>query len=209
MIVALVLSQCFVLSDPTPGWKHVALPVNAPDLAAPDDVDQFRTDDVVTVLQDQLMRRTYRASLGRQTFEIDLPPGTRTMALRFAKPLDGAKIDAVIEGPRGRVTLLDERRASGLVLSLPIPNVEATLATVTVHHHLRDVPWLETASLEREVVPRHSAEFPAQLKLENALYVLSAGRPMTLCERKNQPLRLHARSLEAAQVRSATLEPVR
>lgn len=206
-LVALVLSQCFVLNDPTPGWKQITLPSNAPQLAAPETYEQFRASDSVVVTHEltDVLRSSYRSAMGRQTFDFALPPGTKTITLRFARPLDSAKVDAVVEGYRGRQSLLDERRLSGSELVLQVPLPDANRAIVTVHYHLRDAPNLDAATVERHVVPLTSTDFPAQLKLENSLYVKTFGGPVTLCQRPLQTMGVTTRALQSPAVRSASV----
>jgi hypothetical protein len=104
-LVALVLSQCFVINDRTQGWKQVALPPEAPQLAALESYEQFRVADPVVVshsLPDVLLT-SYRPSLGRQAFEFALPAGAKTVTLSFAQPLHSSKVDAVVHGSRKHV----------------------------------------------------------------------------------------------------------
>ncbi|MDP1917908.1 MAG: hypothetical protein Q8L14_16810 [Myxococcales bacterium] len=207
-LVSLVLAQCFVMNDPTPGWKQITLPSNAPQLAAPDGYEQFRTADTATVTHEltDVLRNSYRSGMGRQTFDFALPTGTKTVTLRFSQPLHSAKVDAVVEGYRGRMSLLDERRMSGSELVMPIPLPEANRAIVTVHYHLRDVPNLDAATVDRQVVPLSASDFPEKLRLENSFYVLSSGGPLELCQRPAQPMSLSAAALQKP-VRSAALTP--
>jgi hypothetical protein len=207
-LAALVLAQCFVVSDPAPGWKQVALPATAPHLAGPVELQQFRSAGVATVTHEvtEVLRAAWRAGAGRHAFEFTLPQGATTLSLRFAQPLDSAKVDAVVDGPRGRQVLLDERRVNGALLVLRVPLPDATRALVTVHSHLRGAPSLEAATVERAVTPRHAPDFPEQLRVDNSLYVLSAGGPLTLCERPGQAMTVAAASLQAP-VRAVALTP--
>lgn len=207
-LAAMVLAQCFVMTDPTPGWKQITLPSSAPQLAAPEGYEQFRTSDTVVVTHEltEVLRSAHRAAPGRNAFDFTLPPHSTTVTLRFARSLDSAKVDAVVEGPRGRQTLLDGRRVSGASLSLPVSLPDAARAVVTVHHHLRDAPVLESATVERRVVPLGAGDFPPQLRLDNSLYLRSPGGPITVCQRPRQPLRMTSRALDDAFVRSAPLE---
>ena len=45
-------APCYVPTDQTAGWKRVSLPDDAPALAAPQDVDQFRTGEQALVFED-------------------------------------------------------------------------------------------------------------------------------------------------------------
>lgn len=210
MITALVtgvLAQCFVIDDATPGWKQITLPASAPQLAAPDAYDQFRTGELAIIRHElpEVLRSSYRSAMGRQTFDLALPPDSRSVTMRFGRPLDGAKVDVVLEGNRGRMALLDERRTSGSELVWKVALPDANRAIVTVHYHLRDTPTLDAATVERHVTPLQAADFPPQLKLENSLYVFNPGGPITLCQRPGQPMVLAATSLQQSRVRSVAL----
>lgn len=208
-LAALVLAQCFVVNDASPGWKQVALPASAPHLAAPEGVEQFRTTDPATLTYElaDTLRTSSQSGLGRQTFEFGLPRDTRTLTVRFGRALDSAKVDVVVEGPRGRQVLLDERRVSGAVLALAVPLPEANRALVTVHTHLRGAVALDSATVERAVRPQSTVEFPERLRLENSLYVLSRGEPLTLCERPSQPMVVSASALQTP-VRAVSVTPL-
>lgn len=205
MILAIVLSQCFVLEDPTPGWKQVTLPADAPQLAAPDGYEQFRSGDPVTVTHDMaaIFRNTWKSSPGKHEFEFTLPPGARTLTVQFSQPLSGAKVDVVLEGNRGRMAVLNEKRIEGDRLELGIALPDASRAMISVHSHLRGAPTLSLAEVERVIVPNQSADVPAQFALGRSLFVLKATGPLTLCQHPGQPLRINARSLLDPAVTSA------
>lgn len=206
-MLALVLAQCFVIGDGTPGWKQVTLPSDAPQLAADEGVPQFRPADPVIVVHDteQVFRSTRTSSLGTHEFQFALPPNARTLRVEFARPLDGAKVDAVLEGPRGRMAVMDEKRTSGARLELLVSLPDASKATLSVHSHLRGAPTLQSAEVERELTPAHSPEFTPQLTVGHSLYVLKGPGPLTVCQRPGQALRVRARELRDAQVTSALL----
>lgn len=210
MLAAVVLAQCFVVNDPSPGWKQVALPAAAPHLAGPKDFQQFRTSEPVRVTHElpQLLLSSNRERPGVHLFEFALPADGTTLRLRFAKPLDSAKVDATLEGPRGRMALFEERRVTGAVLELPLSLPDANRAWVRIHTHLRGAPTLEAATLERTVHPLQSNEFPGQLKLENALYVLSRGGPFSVCERPGQSMKVTVQALRGPVV-SVSMAPAR
>lgn len=207
LVVTALLAQCFLLEDESPGWKQITLPPEAPQLAAPGGTEQFRSGDlaVVTLVTGDLLVASPGPRLGRSAFEFSLPAGAAGLSLRFARPLDGAKVDAVVDGYRGRQVLLDERRVGGRSLALPLASPDATRVVVTVHAHLREAPTLEAATAERHVIPSQAPEFPAQLRLANSLYVRSRGEPLELCQRPGQRLEVAAASLRDERVRSAPL----
>lgn len=207
MILALVLSQCFVLEDPTPGWKQVTLPAEAPQLAAPDGYEQLRSGDAVIVTHDleSIFRSTWKSSPGKHEFEFALPPGARTLTVRFSQPLHGAKVDVVLEGHRGRMAVLNEKRIEGDRLDLGVALPDASKALISVHSHLRGEPSLSFAEVERVIVPGQSPDVPAQFALGRSLFVLKAAGPLTLCQQPGQSLRINARSLLNPAVTAAVV----
>lgn len=207
MILALVLSQCFVLEDPTPGWKQVTLPADAPQLAAPDDYEQLRSEDPVTVTHDMeaIFGGTWKSSPGKHEFEFRLPPGARTLTVQFSQPLYGAKVDVVLEGQRGRMAVLNEKRIEGPRLELGVVLPDASKAMISVHSHLRGAPTLSFAEAQRVIVPNQSPDAPAQFALGKSLFVRKGPGPLTLCQQPDQRLRISARSLGNPAITSAGL----
>lgn len=207
MILAIVLAQCFVLEDATPGWKQVTLPADAPQLAAPDGYEQLRSGDPVTVTHDMetIFRNTWKSSPGKHEFEFTLPPGARTLTVQFSQPLYGAKVDVVMEGHRGRMAVLNEKRIEGDRLDLGVSLPDASKAMISVHSHLRGAPTLSFAEVQRVIVPNQSNELPAQFALGRSLFVLKGVGPLTLCQHPGQTLRINARSLLNPSVTSAAL----
>src|SRR5215217_6770848 len=78
-------SPCWAHEDATPGWKRVELPESGPQLAAPSDVDQFRTGEPVLVREANV--GTYfggqHVSTGRMAFRFQVQPGTTRLELDF------------------------------------------------------------------------------------------------------------------------------
>lgn len=205
--LSLVAAQCVTIGDESPGWKQVALPSNRPALAAPPVYEQFRSNElaVVTSTTSELFRSSSHAGPGRFRFEFSVPPGARSFTVKFDRPLDGAKVDAVLDGPRGSLTLLDEKRFGGNELTLATGLPDATRLIVTVHHHLRDAPVLSIAEATSHLTPAQSELFPEPFRTENALFVLSTGGPISLCDRPGQPMVVAARSLQRRTVRAVAL----
>lgn len=200
-VLALVAAQCFVLDDLTPGWKRIELPADAPRLAASASVSQFRSDEPVTVLDDdlgKLLAGTTR-TLGRATFEFSLPAATQRFAVEFARPLDGAKVDVEAVLRRGVLRLLDEKRIGGKEIALELPTEEPATLRLTVHHHLRDAPALAAARGWRHGLPR-ALGLPPDLVRDRALYVLAPAGGVTLCDQPSA-----AWSVKAAEMNDATI----
>ena len=96
-------------------------------------------------------------------YRVTLPPECAaspagTLKLRFAARLDGAKVDAFVEGPRQRVTVLRGRRVGGDTVAVPL--VPGTLDTVDVwvHRRLRSPPIVHAAVIERPAATTAEAE---------------------------------------------------
>ena len=105
--------HCFVPSDQTAGWKRVVLPADAPALAAPEGVDQFRSgEQVLLVEQDpRAFMMATKESPGTMTYSFVIPSDARRLEVTFYEDLDGAKVDAVgYEGGTYPLQLLSERQ---------------------------------------------------------------------------------------------------
>lgn len=192
-LLALVIAQCFVVDDSTSGWKRVELPADAPRLAASAGIAQFRGDEPVTEVVDelsQLLASTDRR-VGRATFSFSLPASTQQFSLEFARPLDGAKVDVDAFLGGGVLRLVDEKRIGGTTLAVTVPTKAATTLRVTVHHHFRDAPALAAARAERQGLPRELG-FSPELARDHALYVLAPAGGLTLCERRDAAWRVNA-----------------
>ena len=140
-VIAVVLlvgcspGTCFVPSDDSPGWKRVAVPAAAPDLAAPEGVDQVRGGEPAIVWTDEVPIASEEISGGHAFYEFAVRPDQRALEIVFAEPLDGARVASSLAG---------ERRVRGrrVLLSWHAP-VERV--SVDVHQHLRRTPVVRTA----------------------------------------------------------------
>jgi hypothetical protein len=88
-------------------------------------------------------------------YRVALPPvcpalSASTLKLRFAAPLNGAKVDAVVEGPRQRVTVLDGKRVGGDTIAVPLAPGTLDTVDVRVHRRLRAPPIVRAAVIESE-----------------------------------------------------------
>ena len=201
---------CYVPSDQTVGWKQVALPSEAPALAAPADLDQFRTGERA-LLSEEDPRNVYlgasKQNFGRMAYTFRLPRGTSQVELGFLDSLNGAKVDATVYvGPRA-YPLLSERRQAGQLLALSWGVADVDGLVVEVHHHLREVPAVLHWRLYRQVVPSQEASVPASFQVARTLYFWHpGGRRIQLCDTPGQPMAL-SRWPEGAPV-AVTLTPV-
>lgn len=209
MIAALVLAQCFVTADESPGWKQIALPPEAPQLAAPEAYEQFRGHEpaIVTWNTAQLVLSARETGLGKVTVEAAIPANARSATVRFVQPLRGAKVDAALVGDFGRISVHDQRRFAGSEVDVRIALPQPQRLVLTVHHHLRPEPTLELIRVEALVVPGRA--FSTERRTERALYVLNPGGPITLCNRPGQAMRVYVTSLEDRNVSAPSLMPVR
>lgn len=175
---------CFVPNDATPGWKQVALPDDARALAAPEGVDQFRADDGVTVVDDRsgLYLAGHSDGLGVTQFDFPLGGGGRSLEVRFANSLRGAKVDVTAHGEFGAMALMREERVGASSLSLTWGQNEVQSVTVRVHGHLRKEPvLLGWRSVRRVAIERLPVS--AAFRLRRSLYYRQpAGGPVTLCQ---------------------------
>jgi hypothetical protein len=208
VITALILAQCFVVDDGAPGWNELALPPEAPQLVAVGVSDQFRAGEPALVTHDlaQVLRRAYKAGVGKFVVEVALPTGARSVTARFARPLHGAKVDAVLEGSRGRMAVLDEKRQPTAEVNVRVSLPDADRLVLTVHHHLRAEPSLESLDVEQLMVPALAgAKSPPGAR---ALFVYNPGGPLTLCNRPGEMMTVTARRLSDERVTRPLLRPL-
>lgn len=184
---------CFVPADPSPGWKLVVLPENAPALAAPEGVDQFRPHEPARVLQsDSSLYSGSRESLpGRLELDFALPPDSRRLELEFLEPLQGAKVDATLYAGNRVLPLVRDKRLAGEALELEWDVPDVTSLEVSVHYHLRGKPALRRWRVVRQAVLASDASVPPAFKLGRALYYRQpADRRVELCQAPERKLEL-------------------
>ncbi len=200
-------ATCFHPDDQTAGWKVVALPDEAPGLAAPVDVNQFRGGEPSMLWDSDA--RAYRGAVrpgpGRRSFEFSLPSGARRAEIDFAEDLRGAKVDATLYGGGNRFPLADERRISGRRLQLDWSYPDGASLVVVVHHHLRTEPIPTGWRFGRSIDLASSPETPAQFRRTRVLYFLHpGGRRIELCHAPGQALWTD-RAVLTGEVRQAGL----
>ncbi|MCP3138711.1 hypothetical protein [Pyxidicoccus xibeiensis] len=185
---------CWAPSDQTAGWKRVELPSEAPALAAPEDVDQFRVGEPARLRESD--PRAYvgatKTSPGRMAYTFRVPPGTTRLEVAFLEPLRGAKVDATASAGARAFPLLSERRQPGASLVLEWSAADVDGVVVEVHHHLRERPVVRAWSSARSLWPEREASVPAAFKEPRALYFLhpGGGRYVTLCQAPGRGLML-------------------
>ncbi|MGA9523065.1 MAG: hypothetical protein WBV82_16470 [Myxococcaceae bacterium] len=190
---------CFHPDDQTAGWKVVSLPDEAPGLAAPPDLHQFRGGEP-SLLWDSDARAylgALRPGAGRRSFEFSLPSGTRRAEIEFAEDLRGAKVDAALNVGGRLLPLADERRISGRIVQLDWSYPDGATLQVVVHHHLRRDPIPTGWRFGRSIDLASATDTPAQFRRTRVLYFLHpGGRRIELCHAPGQKLWTDRRVLE-------------
>ena len=73
------------------------------------------------------------------------------LVLRFADPLDGAKVQAFARGPSGDQTLVRDKRVGGTDVEIPLGALHWDTVAVVVHNHLRPAGILNAVAVRAEV----------------------------------------------------------
>ena len=183
-LLAFALSQgpCFAATDSTPGWKQ--------GLAAPAGVDQFRSGELVTIVESRsaLFLEGTDDGVGVTLFELKLDEGARSLEVRFGQSLRGAKVDAEASGELGKMTLLREERIGAAKVSLAWGANDVRRLRVRVHQHLRKRPILDGYSTVRRV-PSERLDLSPAFRVSGGLYYLQpVGPPVRLCVAPQQEL---------------------
>ncbi|QSQ19601.1 hypothetical protein JY651_30340 [Pyxidicoccus parkwayensis] len=185
---------CWLPDDQTAGWKRVELPPEAPALAAPEDVDQFRAGEPVRLVESDAKAYVGASSPkpGRMAYTFRFPRGTSRLEVSFLEPLRGAKVDATASAEGRTFPLLSERRQSGNTLVLDWNAADVDGVVVEVHHHLRERPVVRAWRTGRSVWPEREDSVPATFKAPRSLYFLhpGGGRYVTLCQAPGRMLSL-------------------
>jgi len=192
LAVLLTAAPCYQPNDATPGWKQVALPDDARSLSAQGNVDQFRSDAWVTIVDergDQYLSGEH--VVGRTSFDFPMGEGGASLEVRFQRPLRGAKVDVTAWGPAGTMTLMHEQRVGGDTLALTWGVTDVRSVTVRVHEHLRESPVVRGYRKVRRVPSATVSDSPA-FRLPRSLYYLQPlGPAVTLCEDPGAEPTLH------------------
>lgn len=89
-------------------------------------------------------------------FGVSLPPSAspvRRIELRFPRPLEAAKVEALGSGPNHHFTRLKETRVRGNTLAFDLPPLTLQRLDVVVHHHLRPPPLPPEVRVGKAVQP--------------------------------------------------------
>lgn len=207
------VGPCYIPSDQTAGWKRVELPTEAPALAAPPELEQFRAGERALFLEENPANTYLGASerrLGRMAYTFQLPKGASRLDVRFLDSLNGAKVDATAFVGGRAYPLLSERRQHGgrLVLEWNVEGVDSLV--VEVHHHLRERPVVHHWWVGRGVWPSQEAATPASFQVPRALYYRHpGGRRVELCDTPHQPMQLSSWPQGAPMSVTLTRDPAR
>ncbi len=182
MMMAVILPACrpvrfcWTPADATPGWKEVALPAGASQLAAPIDVDQYRPGERALAWQeDYAAPVTWRPSLGSIAFELPLSGvGWDAVELTFARPLAGQQIEATADTPHGRDVVLSRTRSQSSTVRLLLKDPQTSFVRVVAHPHGRAAPRVVSWRAGRwQRPPGHAATLVFRQPL---------GPPVQLCQ---------------------------
>jgi hypothetical protein len=155
----LAAAPCFEPTDATPGWKIVALPPEAPALAAVGEIEQFRGGEQAMVVEEvkSAYRLPSRDLPGVSRFDFELRKDSRTLTVVFTEALRGAKVDVLAQGNNGPMQLMREVRVAGPELTLSWQDNEVWLVSIRVHDHLRRQPIVQSWKNVRHVSPSQLA----------------------------------------------------
>lgn len=209
LTTAVSAAPCFTVLDQTPGWKQVALPPDAPALAAPADISQFRVTEPTTV-HDRSLRRylgSYEQSMGSTSYQFDVASAGSRLQVEFVQPLRGARVDAVgTSSTTGRSWELrsDDRIAGERVdLTWNVPGIDRV--TLRVHQHLRERPVVARVTVTESVTPLRDPLVSAAFKVGRSLYFLHpGGRMVELCDAPGRTLSVERGELATSELPVAT-----
>jgi hypothetical protein len=172
----------------------VALPGAAPHLAAPADVDQFRSGESL-IVWDHWRQADELHGLGTTRYSIGGLRGSEALEVQFDAHLGGAAVEILAERDFDQYPLLPRTRLHESQLRLTLsPRTEAV--TVIVHHHLRAAPAVSSRSGVREE-DRHPRGY---------LYYYDPGGALELCEAPSREPAMSG-SLDGGPAKAVALLP--
>jgi hypothetical protein len=203
--------HCFTPTDQRAGWKYVEVPDDAPALAAPEGVEQLRSDEPFTLwyLDEAGGPSSWEHSGSTQLdFRLDVPlvlaaSELDRLEVEFARPLDGAEVDATGDDRAGSswsVPLWQRRRVRGERILLNWDEHQVGTLHLRVHHHLRRPPLVMRWRAGRETRLLQEPWIPRRFRLPRTLFYLQpAGRAIELCQAPERPLGARAASLAPSE----------
>jgi hypothetical protein len=192
---------CFTV-EARSGWQRVPLPAGAHDLAAPDDIEQFRSDEEAIVWDSPEIGGRGSRLRGSSVFHL-ASHGEDALSLEFAQPLSGARVDALLDDVGE--PLMMGKRISGRTVRVEWTVPGDHVVQVRVHRHLRSEPVLESLRRGRRTLVRGPS---IDYRMPGSLYVRARGSPLTLCTAPGRTLAVSADSL-GGPVQQARASPRR
>jgi hypothetical protein len=176
---------CWAPRDESPGWKEVALPLGAPQLAAPPTIDQYRSNERALAWHERGTLSAFSSTSGSADFWLELD-GERADAVEvtFAARLGGAVVEARALTTNGSYVILPPTRSHATTLRLELSDPSTATIILTVHHHLRAQPRLMAWRAGQWQIP------PGEKAL--LVYRQPAGQSILLCNRPEQTMTFHS-----------------
>jgi hypothetical protein len=199
---------CHVPADQSAGWKRVALPEDAPSLAAPWDIEQFRSGEPALVWFEgspAVIGGMHHAH-GRvdYSFQFD-SDNRRVLEVDFHRGLAGAKVDVIAYSGGAALPLLWEARQGGSRLRVGWEASGVYTVVVRVHNHLREPPLVSSYRSGAPLIVG-AQRFGAAFREPRSLYYYHpGGRELTLCEAPERRLELRAAALSGPAPVTVTL----
>jgi hypothetical protein len=196
-------APCFVASDASVGWKQVTLPFDLFALAAPEGIDQFRSNEPVTLIQSHssVFLAGTDDGVGVTSFDFHLGDGGRSLEVTFTKPLRGAKVDVNATSNLGWMSLMEQRRQGGATLALTWGATNVSRVTVRVHQHLRNAPVLASWTTVRRL-PTSRIAMSEAFRLDRSLYYWQpAGPAVVLCNAPGRELKMREEAIDLLEHR--------
>jgi hypothetical protein len=171
---------------------------DAPALAAPAEVEQFRVGEMAWLVERDptAYQGVTHEGAGQSTFHFKLPREARRLNVGFDADLRGAKVDATVLSGGRRYNLFEGRRVAYYKLQLEwgIPGADAL--EITVHQHLRPVPVVGGWTVSRWVDLGAELDVPPAFRVTRSLYFNHpGGRTVDLCNLPGQSLSVERASL--------------
>lgn len=191
-LLAVALAHCLLPADQTAGWKQTPIPKSAPALAAPADVEQFRTGESALVLDPPRFQHSAEEVFGKLQLTFEVPRGAEHLRVRFRHDLDGMKVDATALDRQGRrMPLMDERRVGGDEVQVDWGPAEVAWVTLRLHHHLRERPVVREWRSGHQEIVSEAPSAPAFFRQSGMLiWRHPGGRRIELCDVPRQRLEL-------------------
>jgi hypothetical protein len=193
VVLASLLAACrspqyagWTPNDQRPGWKQAALPADAPALAGPPGIDQYRTNERALAWREEgTVPASHNYSAGGSVdfhLELDGAPADAVEAT-FAARLGGAAVEASALTAGGIYVSLPRTRVHTTTVRLQLADPLTSAVILTVHHHLRAQPQLVAWRAGAWSTPPGGAAL--------LVYEQPPGQSILLCNRPEQTMEFH------------------